>query len=186
VLPAVVGTVLAQRITGAEAARQWRALCRSLSEPAPGPLGLLLPPTAEVLAGRPSWWFHRFGIERRRAETVIRAARHVAHLERSVRQEPAEAQRSLQLLAGIGPWTAAMVVGRVMVAPDAVVVGDYHLPHIVTFALAGEPRGTDDRMLELLEPYRGQRARVVRLLAAAGHAAPAFGPRRPVVDIAAL
>jgi 3-methyladenine DNA glycosylase/8-oxoguanine DNA glycosylase len=88
------------------------------------------------------------------------------------------------LLSGIGPWTAAMVVGRVMGAPDAVVVGDYHLPHTVSWAMAREPRGTDERMLELLEPYRGQRARVVRILAASGHHAPAFGPRRAVLPIA--
>jgi len=45
--------------------------------------------------------------------------------------------------------------------------GDLHLPHVVSWALAGERRGTDERMLELLEPYRGQRGRVVRLLMAA-------------------
>jgi hypothetical protein len=47
----------------------------------------------------------------------------------------------------------------------------------VAWALAGEPRGTDERMLELLEPYRGQRGRVVRLLEASGIRAPAYGPR---------
>jgi hypothetical protein len=35
-------------------------------------------------------------------------------------------------------------------------------------------------MLELLEPYRGHRARVIRLLAAAGIMAPRFGPRMPL------
>ena len=52
--------------------------------------------------------------------------------------------------------------------PDAVSVGDFHLPNLVAFALAGEPRGDDARMLELLEPYRGQRARVIRLLELSG------------------
>ena len=64
---------------------------------------------------------------------------------------------------GIGPWTAAEVGVRALGDADAVSVGDFHLPNLVAFALAGEPRGTDARMLELLEPYRGQRARVVRL-----------------------
>jgi 3-methyladenine DNA glycosylase/8-oxoguanine DNA glycosylase len=50
--------------------------------------------------------------------------------------------------------------------PDAVFVGDLHVPHLVSSALAGEQRGSDERMLELLEPYRGHRARVVRLLLA--------------------
>ena len=49
---------------------------------------------------------------------------------------------------------------------DAVALGDLHIPHMVTWALAGERRGSDERMVELLEPYRGHRARVVRLLMA--------------------
>ena len=61
--------------------------------------------------------------------------------------------------------------------PDAVSVGDFHLPNLVAWALAGEPRGTDDRMLELLEPYRGQRGRVIRLLELGGFGAPRYGPR---------
>ncbi len=48
---------------------------------------------------------------------------------------------------------------------------------MVAWALAGEARGTDERMLELLEPYRGQRGRVLRLLELAGVRAPRYGPR---------
>jgi hypothetical protein len=39
-------------------------------------------------------------------------------------------------------------------------------------------------MLELLEPYRGHRARVIRLIAISGISAPRFGPRLPLRDIA--
>jgi 3-methyladenine DNA glycosylase/8-oxoguanine DNA glycosylase len=60
---------------------------------------------------------------------------------------------------------------------DAVSVGDFHVPHLVSWALAGEPRGTDERMLELLEPYRGARALVIRLLESSGISAPRYGPR---------
>ena len=56
-------------------------------------------------------------------------------------------------------------------------VGDFHLPNLVAYALAGEPRGDDARMLELLEPYRGQRARVMRLLELSGIRPPRYGPR---------
>jgi hypothetical protein len=56
-------------------------------------------------------------------------------------------------------------------------VGDFHLPNLVAWALAGEPRADDVRMLELLEPYRGQRGRVQRLLEASGMQAPRYGPR---------
>ena len=55
-------------------------------------------------------------------------------------------------------------------------VGDFHLPNLVAWALAGEPRADDARMLELLEPYRGQRARVIRLLELSGIRAPRYGP----------
>jgi len=41
-------------------------------------------------------------------------------------------------------------------------------------------------MLELLEPYRGQRGRVIRLLEASGIAAPRFGPRMATRSIAGM
>jgi 3-methyladenine DNA glycosylase/8-oxoguanine DNA glycosylase len=65
---------------------------------------------------------------------------------------------------------------------DAVPVGDYHLPHIVGYAFDGTARSTDERMLELLEPYRGHRSRVIRLLLLAGVSAPRFGPRIALRD----
>ncbi len=80
-------------------------------------------------------------------------------------------------MPGIGPWTAAEVGVRALGDADAVSVGDFHLPNLVAYALAGEPRGNDARMLELLEPYRGQRARVMRLLELSGIRPPRYGPR---------
>ena len=56
-------------------------------------------------------------------------------------------------------------------------VSEANLPNLVAWALAGEPRGNDARMLELLEPYRGRRALVVRLLELSGVRAPRYGPR---------
>jgi hypothetical protein len=38
-------------------------------------------------------------------------------------------------------------------------------------------------MLELLTPYRGHRARVIRLLTISGISAPRFGPKQPLRDI---
>jgi 3-methyladenine DNA glycosylase/8-oxoguanine DNA glycosylase len=64
----------------------------------------------------------------------------------------------------VGPWTSSRVMLVALGDADAVCTGDLHLPHLVTWALAGEPRGSDERMLELLEPFRGHRARVQRLL----------------------
>ncbi|CAN5184752.1 hypothetical protein BH24ACT10_BH24ACT10_11650 [soil metagenome] len=50
-----------------------------------------------------------------------------------------------------------------MVVPDTVIVGDDGIPSRVAWLLAGERRADDARMLELLEPYRPHRYRVVRL-----------------------
>jgi 3-methyladenine DNA glycosylase/8-oxoguanine DNA glycosylase len=69
---------------------------------------------------------------------------------------------------------------------DAVPVGDYHLKDVVAWNLAGRPRGTDDEMLDLLEPYRGHRGRVIRLLTLAGDRPPKYGPRMEVNSIAGL
>ena len=59
-------------------------------------------------------------------------------------------------------------MGFVLGDPDAVPTGDLHLPHEVAWALAGEESADDARMLELLEPFRGHRFRLLRLLLAAG------------------
>ncbi len=90
---------------------------------------------------------------------------------------PEDAKRRLMALPGVGVWTAAEVARCCFGDTDAVSVGDFHLPHTVAWALAREPRADDRRMLELLEPYRGQRARAVRLIEIAGFRAPRYGPR---------
>ena len=91
-----------------------------------------------------------------------------------------DAVRRLMAFEGVGPWTAAFVMAAALGDADAVPVGDYHLPNMVSWALAGEPRADDARMLELLEPYRGHRGRVVRLLKQAGVHAPKYGLRSTI------
>lgn len=177
--------ILAQRITGGEAVAQWRRLCLRLGPPAPGPFpDLRLPPDPERLARTPSWWFHPLGIERSRAETLVTVARHADHLHRWSTGTSAEIAVRLAQLRGVGEWTVGVVLTAACGEPDAVAVGDYHLKNIVTHAFTGAPRGTDEQMVELLAPYRGQRGRVVRLLLLDGHRAPAFGPRRRILPMA--
>jgi 3-methyladenine DNA glycosylase/8-oxoguanine DNA glycosylase len=178
----VVPTVLGQKVTGLEAKRSHSALVRHFGEPAPGPHSLLLPPDPAALAATPYWAFHPFGVEQKRADALVRAAGHAAALDAAV--DSAAARRRLVAIQGIGAWSAAEVVRVAFGDADAVSVGDYHVKHMVSWALAGEPRGTDERMLELLAPFAGQRARVVRLLELAGIAAPRFGPRMPVRSFA--
>lgn len=184
VLHALVPVVLGQRVTGIEAIGSWGRICRALGEPAPGPARLLLPPDPARLAGQPSWWFHRFGVERKRAETIVRAARVARRLEEVVDLPLDAAYARLQAVPGIGPWTAAEVALSALGDVDAVPVGDYHVKNTVAWALAGEPRGTDERMLDLLAPWAGQRAVVLALLSLDGHSAPAYGPRQRIQPIA--
>lgn len=192
VLEALVPAILEQKVTGDEARRTYRALIRVHGEPAPGPAGLRLPPAPEVLASLPYYAFHPLGLERRRADLVRAVARAAARLERLATPaagpggDPAPAYAVLRAFPGIGPWTAAEVGIRALGDPDALSIGDFHLPNLVAWALAGEPRGTDERMLELLEPYRGQRGRVARLLELSGIRAPRYGPRMSPRRIAGI
>ncbi|MFN8622354.1 MAG: DNA-3-methyladenine glycosylase 2 family protein [Chloroflexota bacterium] len=181
-LPAIIE----QKVTGEEASRSYRGLVRVHGEPAPGPGGLRLPPAPEVLARMPYWAYHPVGLEQRRADTIRRAAARAAWLEAAIAGSPGAAMERLQQLPGIGPWTAAEAVRNAMGDPDAVSVGDFHLPNLVAWALAGEPCGDDARMLELLAPYAGQRARVIRLLELSGIRAPRYGPRYQGRSIASM
>jgi 3-methyladenine DNA glycosylase/8-oxoguanine DNA glycosylase len=184
VFEALVPVVLAQKVTTIEAHAGYRALVDALGEDAPGPVRLKIPPSARVLARTPYWTFHGFGVERRRAEVIIRAARSAHRLEEITTMDRESAYRRLEAFPGIGPWTAAKVALVALGDADAVPVGDYHLPHAVGYALDGTARSTDERMLELLAPYRGHRARVIRLLTISGIAAPRFGPKQPLRNIA--
>jgi len=175
-------TILAQRITTGEANRQWHRLVYQMGVPAPGPCpGLRLPPASLALHPQPTWAFHPWGIEAKRAVTLRQVAGHADQLHEWGLLPPADAAAKLALLPGVGAWTIGSVLATSHADPDAVAVGDFHLKNTVTYALTGQPRGTDEEMLALLAPYAGQRGRVIRLLLLAGHRAPQFGPRRRVV-----
>jgi len=183
VVEALVPSILEQKVVGLEARRSYARIVRSLGEPAPGPTGLMLPPEPRLLASTPSWAFHRFGVERKRADTIRLACSYAARLEETVDMAAVEARRRLTVLPGMGPWTAAEVALVALGDADAVSVGDYHLPNHVAWALAGEARADDARMLELLEPWRGHRGRVIRLIVAGAGGAPRYGPRMPLRSI---
>ena len=181
-------TIVEQRITAREAVRQWAHLCRELGRPAPGPVEIVgamrLPPAPESLVHRPAWWFHPLGIEAKRARPLVEVARHAVKLFDWADAPSDEVATRLRWLPGVGPWTIGSVLGPALADADAVAVGDYHLPHAITWALAGEARGDDDRMLELLEPYRGQRGRVVHAVVRTFGTAPRFGPGQRILPMA--
>lgn len=194
-LPAVLG----QRVTAREAHGSWARLCADFGEPAPSvgafptsqlstsPLPTLrVPPRPQVLARLTSHELHRYGVERSRGDLLIGLARRATSLNALTVHPPAEVRRRLQTLPGVGPWTSSIATRVAQGDPDAVLIGDLHLPSMITWALAGEERGDDDRMLELLEPSTGQRARVQQLVKSSGLRAPRRGPKYSPLPIARM
>lgn len=186
VFEALLPTVLEQKVTGFEARRSYRQLIWRYSEPAPGPGGLWLPPDPDVIAGVAYYDLHVIGVERKRADTLRRVAAHAKRLEAVLDLPLAAAYQRITAIPGVGVWSAAEVGTTALGDADAVSVGDYHVPHQVAFALAGERRATDERMLELLEPYAGHRGRVQRLIELAGLGPPRRAPRARLRSIAGL
>ncbi|KAB1654585.1 DNA-3-methyladenine glycosylase 2 family protein [Pseudoclavibacter chungangensis] len=203
VFDALAPAVLEQKVTGLEAHRAWRALHLAVAQPAPGPVhlvpnGMTLPLSPDEWRHIPSWRWHRAGVDRARSSTIVRAAPLAAALERTLdvpgaRSAPGAAPRGLEAdaaeevtrrlrsLPGVGVWTAAETTQRSHGDPDAPSFGDYHLAAAVGWAFTGGPVD-DDGMRELLEPWRGHRQRIMRLLSRSGRGKPRRGPRMTVQD----
>lgn len=186
VVEGLLRMIVGQRVTGTEARNGYFAMCRALGGPAPGPRRLLLPPDPERVAACGYTAFHPWGIERGRAETLIRVAQRAKRMEEAAAMPLPDAYARISAVRGVGPWTAAKIGLSALGDPDAVPIGDYHLPNTVAWALAGEERADDARMLELLEEFRPHRGRVIRLIGAAGVAAPKYGPRSGVRDFGGM
>ncbi|NLG45210.1 3-methyladenine DNA glycosylase [Gordonia sp. (in: high G+C Gram-positive bacteria)] len=170
---ALVAAVMEQKVVGTEAYRAWRYLLTRYGDRAPGPVPgdmRVPPPQARWREITEADW-HRSGLEAVRART-IRAAATVDVENRADR---------LTRLRGVGPWTAAHTRIRALGDPDAVPIGDYHTPAVVGTAMIGRAVD-DDGMLELLEPYAGQRYRVIRLCELGGGMPERRGPRMSVRD----
>jgi 3-methyladenine DNA glycosylase/8-oxoguanine DNA glycosylase len=183
VLAAVVPALLSQRVTGFEAKRAYRLLVERWGEPAPGPGGLLVVPSSSAIAELAYYDLHVIGVEKKRADALTRACAHAAGLEAAGRAGTNALRDRLLAIPGVGLWTAAEVTRIALGDADAVSVGDFHLKNLVSWTLADEPRGTDERMLELLEPYAGHRGRVCTLIESAGITAPKYGPRQRIEPI---
>jgi 3-methyladenine DNA glycosylase/8-oxoguanine DNA glycosylase len=162
---AVGRAVLSQLVQGFEADRSIAQLAAATGQPASRDLWCWPTPTA--LGHTPAHAMRRCGISLRCATALHASALDDPQLER-VRTDFAKLDRRLRAIPGIGVWTSAQT--RLALGdPDAVSVGDYNLPGMVCTALAGPGAGppSDELMLELLEPYHGQRGRVIILVVAA-------------------
>lgn len=179
VFEALTVVVLQQLVTWEEATATWRRLCLDLGEPAPGPVRMRLAPSARVVRAVGPQRLQDGGVRRQQAHTLVELARAARAMQRAAHLPTAEADALLQRVSGVGPWTSAMVLGLRCGRPEPVPIGDLHLPHQVAYALAGEPRGTDARMQELLAPFPGQAFRVIQLIYAEAIQAPRRGPRMP-------
>jgi 3-methyladenine DNA glycosylase/8-oxoguanine DNA glycosylase len=188
VLEALIPAVIEQRVPGKDAFRAWRLLVNKYGTTAPGPAPhrMRVPPSAEVWRRVPSWEFHRANVDPGRARTIVGCAQRAASLERLASWPADEAREALMSLPGVGVWTAAETAQRAFGDPDALSVGDYHISKMIGWTLLGRPID-DAEMVELLEPMRPHRQRVVRLLAASGLAyEPRRGARLAVQDIRVL
>ncbi len=171
--------VLEQKVTGVEARRSFRELCRRFGDPAPGPAGaqgLLVLPDPAAIKAVPDWEWHRAGVDSARRRALLAAATVAHRLERACEVRGSAGRALLRTVPGIGVWTAAEVAQRAWGDPDAVSVGDFHIPTVVGWALVGRPLD-DAGMLEVLGPYAPQRQRAVRYIEASGFRRPRFGPR---------
>ena len=170
--------ILEQKVTGTEARRSWRELAWRFGDPAPGPAprGMRVPPTPRQTKAIPDWEWHRAGVDSARRRAILACATVAHRLERAAELRGEEGRALLQKVPGIGPWTAAEVAQRAWGDPDAVSVGDFHIPSTVGYALVGRALD-DDGMLEVLACYAPQRQRAVRYIEASGFRRPRFGPR---------
>ena len=183
---AMATAAIYQRVVSADARTAVTRMGRLHGADVPGGGPLPLFPRPEAVLRVPDHGFHRAGVDRARARVIRVAAKHAPRLEALQERPAAEAREWLQRLPGVGPWTAARTTGAAAGDPDAVPVGDLHVPVLVTYALSGATDGDDDSMLELLEPYAGHRGRVVRLIKAAGIGPPKHHPAPTRFDISRI
>lgn len=179
VLHALVPAVIEQKVTGQEAFGGYRALVHRFGSRAPGPgeaRKLWVAPDAGTWAAVPSWEWLRASVDGARSGTAVRAAKAAGRLEECATMTTTDARARLRAIPGIGVWTSSEVAQRALGDADAVSFGDYHVAKNITWALLGEARD-DDVLADLLEPYRGHRYRVQRLLELDGHFRPRRGPR---------
>lgn len=187
---ALIPAIIEQKVLGIDAFASWRRLVTRFGSPAPGADGpgaighdLLVVPDADGWRSIRSWDWHEAGVDPQRARTASGALIVAERLEAlAATESPERVYAALRSLPGIGVWTAAEVGARALGDPDAVSLGDYHLPALVGTVLTGAPAEHHD-VEALLRPWAGQRWRAVRLMQMSPLVSvPRRGPRSARVD----
>lgn len=160
-------TITQQRVHRTDAARQWRRLVQAYGTACEGFDNLYTPPDPERLARAAPWSLRAFDIDERRATALIAAARVAQRLHALADQPYSDVERALRTIPGVGPWTLGCLRAFTWGDPDTVIPADSGIPSLIASTLTGARRADDATMLELLEPYRPHRYRVLRLVLAA-------------------
>jgi 3-methyladenine DNA glycosylase/8-oxoguanine DNA glycosylase len=152
---ALVRAILGQQVSLAGARTLAGRLVRATAAP-----GSVAFPTADDVADLPRRSLRGLGLTRARAHTLHAAARAVSdgqvRFETLRRQPTEEAERVLQALPGIGPWTASYVLMRGLGHKDAFPIGDLGVRKALE-AACGPGLGRR-RVVEMAEGWRPWRA----------------------------
>lgn len=170
--------VLQQLVVWSDALRGWLRMTERYGTDAPGPMSLRIGPSPERLAELGYYDVVDCGVMPKQARLILQLARERNRIERLAEAGPAALEKYLLSVRGVGPWTVAHLQGTSMGVADALLVGDYGLPHTVAWFLADKERSNDEEMTRLLQPFSGHRFRVVNLLWQSGIEAPRRGPKQ--------
>lgn len=172
----LVQIVLQQLVSWSDAVHGWRQIVDRFGTKSP--CGeLRLPPTAKQLSTLGYYDIVGCNVMPKQARLILHLAREAKRIERLAERDVAALETYLLSIRGIGPWTVQHLLGSSLGFADAVLTGDFGLPHSVAYFLVGKERSDDEEMLRLLEPYAGHRFRVINHLWQSGLYAPRRGPR---------
>ncbi len=173
----LVQIVLQQLVSWADACRGWSLMVERYGVDAPGPNDLRLGPSSKQIRTLGYSDLVACGIMPKQSRLILQLAKEAKRIERLAATDRELLVTYLKSIRGVGEWTVQYLLGTGLGDPDAVMVGDYGLPNTVSWFFSKKPRSNDEEMLELLEPYRGHRFRVINALMQAGIRAPKFGPK---------
>lgn len=172
----LVQIVLQQLVSWSDAVQGWRRIVARYGEVAP--CGILrLPPTAKRMSQLGYFDVVACGVMPKQARLILRLAREAGRIEKLATEDRIVLAEYLLSIRGIGPWTVQHLLGSSCGDADAVLTGDYGLPHAISYFFTGKERSDDQEMLRLLEPFQGNRFRVINYIWQSNQFAPRRGPK---------